>query len=115
LYGKRGRIHALLNLREFYGVTPGRLVRPYLRIKADRIFRSAISSHREAVLVEDRLARFLGGSPAWQRKPGRDVLLFGAGPTGVRVFAPLLKRTARKVWLPPPAGPKWKLVGRLAQ
>jgi D-arabinitol dehydrogenase (NADP+) len=47
-------------------------------------------------------------------KPGSDVLLFGAGPTG-QVLAQLLKLNgAGRLVVAAPAGPKLELVGRLA-
>ena len=47
-------------------------------------------------------------------KPGSDVLLFGAGPTG-QVLAQLLKLNgAGKLVVAAPAGPKLELASRLA-
>ena len=111
-YCMRGNFLLCLNLRS-YGVTQDGGFAQYLRIKADRIFPIGNLSPREAVMVEPS-ACALHGMEVLAMKPGSDVLLFGAGPTG-QVLAQLLKLNgAGRLVVAAPAGPKLDLVGRLA-
>jgi len=86
-YCLRGDFLLCLNLRA-YGVTQNGGFAQYLRIKADRIFPIGNLSSREAVMVEPS-ACAVHGMEVLAMKPGSDVLLFGAGPTG-QVLAQLL-------------------------
>ena len=111
-YCLRGDFLLCLNLRA-YGVTQNGGFAQYLRIKADRIFSIGNLSSREAVMVEPTSCA-VHGMEVLAMKPGSDVLLFGAGPTG-QVLAQLLKLNgAGKLVVAAPAGPKLDLVGRLA-
>ena len=111
-YCKRGQFLLCLNLRA-YGVTQHGGFAQYLRIKADRIFPVRNLSPREAVMVEPT-ACAVHGMEVLAMKPGSDVLLFGAGPTG-QVLAQLLKLNgAGRLVVAAPAGPKLDLVSRLA-
>src|SRR5205823_2274020 len=111
-YCKRGQFLLCLNLRA-YGVTQDGGFAQYLRIKADRIFPVRNLSPREAVMVEPT-ACAVHGMEVLAMKPGSDVLLFGAGPTG-QVLAQLLKLNgAGRLVVAAPAGPKLDLVSRLA-
>jgi D-arabinitol dehydrogenase (NADP+) len=111
-YCMRGNFLLCLNLRS-YGVTQDGGFAQYLRIKADRIFPIGHLSPREAVMVEPS-ACALHGMEVLAMKPGSDVLLFGAGPTG-QVLAQLLKLNgAGRLVVAAPAGPKLELISRLA-
>jgi len=111
-YCLRGDFLLCLNLRS-YGVTQDGGFAQYLRIKADRIFPIGHLSAREAVMVEPS-ACALHGMEVLAMKPGSDVLLFGAGPTG-QVLAQLLKLNgAGRLVVAAPAGPKLDLISRLA-
>jgi D-arabinitol dehydrogenase (NADP+) len=111
-YCMRGNFLLCLNLRS-YGVTQDGGFAQYLRIKADRIFPINHLSPREAVMVEPS-ACALHGMEVLAMKPGSDVLLFGAGPTG-QVLAQLLKLNgAGRLVVAAPAGPKLDLIGHLA-
>jgi len=102
-YCMRGDFLLCLNLRA-YGVTQDGGFAQYLRIKADRIFPIGHLSPREAVMVEPT-ACAVHGMEVLAMKPGSDVLLFGAGPTG-QVLAQLLKLNgAGRLVVAAPAGP----------
>jgi D-arabinitol dehydrogenase (NADP+) len=111
-YCMRGDFLLCLNLRA-YGVTQDGGFAQYLRIKADRIFPIGNLTSREAVMVEPT-ACAVHGMEVLAMKPGSDVLLFGAGPTG-QVLAQLLKLNgAGRLVIAAPPGPKLELAGRLA-
>jgi D-arabinitol dehydrogenase (NADP+) len=111
-YCMRGDFLLCLNLRA-YGVTQDGGFAQYLRIKADRIFPIGNLTSREAVMVEPS-ACAVHGMEVLAMKPGSDVLLFGAGPTG-QVLAQLLKLNgAGRLVVAAPPGPKLDLAGRLA-
>jgi D-arabinitol dehydrogenase (NADP+) len=111
-YCMRGDFLLCLNLRA-YGVTQDGGFAQYLRIKADRIFPISNLSYREAVMVEPTSCA-VHGMEVLAMKPGSDVLLFGAGPTG-QVLAQLLKLNgAGRLVVAAPAGPKLDLIERLA-
>ena len=111
-YCMRGDFLLCLNLRA-YGVTQDGGFAQYLRIKADRIFPIGNLTSREAVMVEPS-ACAVHGMEVLAMKPGSDVLLFGAGPTG-QVLAQLLKLNgAGRLVVAAPPGPKLELAGRLA-
>ena len=111
-YCMRGDFLLCLNLRA-YGVTQDGGFAQFLRIKADRIFPIGNLTSREAVMVEPS-ACAVHGMEVLAMKPGSDVLLFGAGPTG-QVLAQLLKLNgAGRLVVAAPPGPKLELAGRLA-
>jgi D-arabinitol dehydrogenase (NADP+) len=111
-YCMRGDFLLCLNLRA-YGVTQDGGFAQYLRIKADRIFPISNLSYREAVMVEPTSCA-IHGMEVLAMKPGSDVLLFGAGPTG-QVLAQLLKLNgAGRLVVAAPAGQKLDLIERLA-
>jgi D-arabinitol dehydrogenase (NADP+) len=111
-YCMRGDFLLCLNLQA-YGVTQDGGFAQYLRIKADRIFPIGNLTSREAVMVEPS-ACAVHGMEVLAMKPGSDVLLFGAGPTG-QVLAQLLKLNgAGRLVVAAPPGPKLELAGRLA-
>ena len=111
-YCMRGDFLLCLNLQA-YGVTQDGGFAQYLRIKADRIFPIGNLTSREAVMVEPS-ACAVHGMEVLAMKPGSDVLLFGAGPTG-QVLAQLLKLNgAGRLVVAAPPGPKLDLAGRLA-
>jgi len=98
---------------QMYGVTKNGGFAQYLRIKADRIFPITKLSSREAVMVEPTSCA-VHGMEVLSMKPGSDVLLFGAGPTG-QVLAQLLKLNgAGRLVVAAPPGPKLDLAGRLS-
>ena len=111
-YCMRGDFLLCLNLGA-YGVTQDGGFAQYLRIKGDRIFPIGKLSAREAVMVEPS-ACAVHGMEVLAMKPGSDVLLFGAGPTG-QVLGQLLKLNgAGRLIVAAPPGPKLELAGRLA-
>jgi D-arabinitol dehydrogenase (NADP+) len=82
-------------------------------IKADKVFPIHNLSWREAVMVEPT-ACAVHGMDVIALKPGSQVLLFGAGPTGL-VLAQLLKLNgAVRLVVAAPAGPKLSLAEKLA-
>jgi D-arabinitol dehydrogenase (NADP+) len=96
-----------------YGVTKNGGFAEFMRIKAARVFKIAHLATREAVMVEPS-ACALHGMEVLEMRPGSDVLLFGAGPTG-QVLAQLMKLNgAARLVVAAPAGPKLDLVERLA-
>lgn len=85
----------------------------YLLVPADKIFPLKNLSWREAVMVEPT-ACAVHGMDKIALKPGSEVLLFGAGPTGL-VLAQLLKLNgAARLVVAAPPGPKLDLMARLA-
>jgi D-arabinitol dehydrogenase (NADP+) len=82
-------------------------------IKAEKVFPIKNLSWREAVMVEPT-ACAMHGMDVIALKPGSEVLLFGAGPTGL-VLAQLLKLNgAAHLTVAAPPGPKLELAARLA-
>ena len=85
----------------------------YVAIKAEKLFPIGDLSWREAVMVEPT-ACAIHGMDVIDLKPGSEVLLFGAGPTGI-LLAQLLKLNgAAHLTVAAPQGPKLDLVARLA-
>ncbi|MCB8944565.1 MAG: zinc-dependent alcohol dehydrogenase family protein [Ardenticatenaceae bacterium] len=85
----------------------------YVAIPAEKLFRLHNLSWREAIMAEP-LACAVHGMDVIALKPGNDVLLFGAGPTGI-VLAQLLKLNgAAHLTVAAPAGPKLDLAAKLA-
>ena len=85
----------------------------YVAIKAAKIFPVRDLSWRQAVMVEPT-ACAIHGMDMIALKPGSEVLLFGAGPTGI-VLAQLLKQNgAARLVVAAPPGPKLDLIGQLA-
>ena len=96
-----------------YGVTLNGGFAEYLKIKADRLFAIRNLEPREAIMVEPT-ACALHGIEVLDAKPGSDVLLFGAGPTG-QVLAQLVKLNgAARLVVAAPPGQKLDLISRLA-
>ena len=96
-----------------YGVTMNGGFADYLKIKADRVFVIHNLRPRQAIMVEPT-ACALHGMEVLAVKPGSDVLLFGAGPTG-QVLAQLLQfNGAARLVVAAPPGPKLDLVAKLA-
>lgn len=96
-----------------YGVTRNGGFAEYLKVKADRVFAIHNLEAREAVMVEPT-ACALHGTEVLDAKPGSDVLLFGAGPTG-QVLAQLVKLNgAARLVVAAPPGRKLDLISRLA-
>ncbi len=111
-YCKRGD-HLLCENLGAYGVTLNGGFAEYLKVKADRVFAIHNLSAREAVMVEPT-ACAVHGTEVLDAKPGSDMLLFGAGPTG-QVLAQLVKLNgAARLVVAAPPGPKLDLVARLA-
>jgi D-arabinitol dehydrogenase (NADP+) len=85
----------------------------YVCLPAAKVFPIHNLSWREAVMVEPT-ACAIHGMDVIAIKPGSEVLLFGAGPTGT-VLAQLLKLNgAARLVVAAPPGPKLDLVRRLA-
>ena len=85
----------------------------YIKLPSDRVFPIEKLSVRESVMIEPT-ACACHGMEVLAMKPGSDVLLMGAGPTG-QVVAQLLKLNgAARVIVAAPAGPKLDLIARLA-
>ncbi|MCC7352784.1 MAG: zinc-dependent alcohol dehydrogenase family protein [Anaerolineae bacterium] len=85
----------------------------YVAIKAEKIFPIHNLSWREAVMVEPT-ACAMHGMDVIALKPGNEVLLFGAGPTGI-ILAQLLRLNgAAHLTIAAPPGPKLELAARLA-
>ncbi|MCQ8239797.1 zinc-dependent alcohol dehydrogenase family protein [Rhizosaccharibacter radicis] len=85
----------------------------YLRIKGREVYALSSLSWREAVMVEPTSCA-VHGLDVLARRPGSDVLIFGAGPTG-QVLAQLLKRNgAARLTVAAPRGPKLALAERLS-
>ncbi|GLV53352.1 2-deoxy-scyllo-inosamine dehydrogenase [Dictyobacter sp. S3.2.2.5] len=85
----------------------------YVTIKAEKVFPIQTLSWEEAALVEPT-ACAIHGMDMIALKPGSEVLLFGAGPTGI-ILAQLLKLNgAAHLTVAAPAGPKLDLISRLA-
>jgi D-arabinitol dehydrogenase (NADP+) len=111
-YCKRGDRLLCENLGA-YGVTLNGGFADYLKVKADRVFAIHNLSAREAVMVEPT-ACAVHGTEVLDARPGSDVLLFGAGPTG-QVLAQLVKLNgAARLVVAAPPGPKLDLAARLA-
>jgi D-arabinitol dehydrogenase (NADP+) len=85
----------------------------YVAIPAEKLFRLHNLSWREAIMAEPT-ACAVHGMDVIALTPGSDVLLFGAGPTGI-VLAQLLKLNgAAHLTVAAPAGPKLDLAAKLA-
>jgi D-arabinitol dehydrogenase (NADP+) len=85
----------------------------YLRIPGREVFAVSNLSWREMVMVEPT-ACAVHGMDVLRVRPGSDVLIIGAGPTG-QILAQLLKRNgAARLTVAAPAGPKLELAGRLS-
>lgn len=85
----------------------------YVAIKAEKIFPIRNLSWQEAVMVEPT-ACAMHGMDVIALKPGSEVLLFGAGPTGI-ILAQLLRLNgAAHLTVAAPSGPKLEMAARLA-
>ncbi|MFH1614062.1 MAG: zinc-dependent alcohol dehydrogenase family protein [Planctomycetota bacterium] len=84
----------------------------YVAIKAEKIFPIGSLSYREAVMVEPT-ACAIHGMDVIRIKPGSEVLLFGAGPTGL-ILAQLAKLNgAAHLTVAAPPGQKLELAKKL--
>jgi D-arabinitol dehydrogenase (NADP+) len=111
-YCMRGDFLLCENLR-CYGINFNGGFAEYLRIRADRLYIINRLSPREAVMVEPT-ACAVHGIEVLNAKPGSEVLLFGAGPTG-QVLAQLVKLNgAARLVVAAPPGPKLDLAAKLA-
>ncbi|MBV9492150.1 MAG: zinc-dependent alcohol dehydrogenase family protein [Verrucomicrobia bacterium] len=111
-YCLRGDFLLCENLR-CYGINFNGGFAEYLRIRADRLHVIERLSPREAVMVEPT-ACAVHGIEVLNAKPGSEVLLFGAGPTG-QVLAQLVKLNgAARLVVAAPPGPKLDLAAKLA-
>lgn len=112
-YCRRGQYLRCENLVA-YGIQMDGGFAEFLRVRAGDVF--AVPSNlpwREAIMVEPT-ACAVHGVEVLGVKPGADVLLFGAGPTG-QVLAQLLKvNGAASLTVAAPAGPKLDLAERLS-
>lgn len=96
-----------------YGIQMDGGFAEFLRVKADTLFAVSGLPWREAVMVEPT-ACAVHGMDVLGVRPGADVLMFGAGPTG-QVLAQLLKRNgAARLTIAAPAGPKLALAEQLS-
>ncbi len=85
----------------------------YVAVKAEKAFKIATLSYNHAVMIEPT-ACAIHGMDVIGVKPGSDVLLFGAGPTGI-IMAQLLKHNgAARLVVAAPAGKKLELAAKLA-
>ncbi len=111
-YCQRGQYLRCENLVA-YGVQMDGGFAEYLRVKASDVFALGDLSWREATMVEPT-ACAVHGMETLDVKPGADVLMFGAGPTG-QVLAQLLRiNGAASLTVAAPAGPKLELASRLS-
>lgn len=96
-----------------YGIQMDGGFAEFMRIKARELFSVSGLPWREAVMVEPT-ACAVHGMDVLDVRPGADVLMFGAGPTG-QVLAQLLKRNgAARLTVAAPPGPKLALAERLS-
>lgn len=111
-YCRRGQYLRCENLVA-YGIQMNGGFAEFLRVKASDVFAVSSLPWREAIMVEPT-ACAVHGVEVLAVKPGADVLMFGAGPTG-QVLAQLLKMNgAASLTVAAPAGPKLALAERLS-
>ncbi len=110
-YCRRGQFLRCENLVA-YGIQLDGGFAELLRVRACDLFALKSLSWREAVMVEPT-ACAVHGVTVLDMKPGAEVLMFGAGPTG-QVLGQLLKLNgAASLTVAAPAGPKLDLAERL--
>ncbi len=96
-----------------YGIQVDGGFAEFLCVKAGTVFAVPTLPWREAIMVEPT-ACAVHGVEVLGVRPGADVLMFGAGPTG-QVLAQLLKMNgAASLTVAAPAGPKLALAERLS-
>ena len=111
-YCKRGQYLRCENLVA-YGIQMNGGLAEFVCVKASDVFAVTALSWREATMVEPT-ACAVHGMEVLDVKPGADMLMFGAGPTG-QVLAQLLKiNGAASLTVAAPAGPKLALAERLS-
>ncbi len=111
-YCRRGQYLNCANLVA-YGVQMDGGFAEFLRVRASDVFSVGSLPWREAIMVEPT-ACAVHGVDVLNIKPGADVLMFGAGPTG-QVLGQLLKiNGAASLTVAAPAGPKLALAERLS-
>ena len=110
-YCRRGETLRCENL-EAYGIQRDGGFAEFMCVRARDVFAVGDLSWREATMVEPT-ACAVHGMDTLAMRPGSDVLLFGAGPTG-QVLAQLLRLNgAASLTVAAPAGPKLDLAARL--
>ncbi len=96
-----------------YGIQMDGGFAEFLRVRSDTVFAVPDLPWREAIMVEPT-ACAVHGMDVLDVRPGADVLMFGAGPTG-QILAQLLKRNgAARLTVAAPAGPKLTLAEGLS-
>ena len=96
-----------------YGIQTDGGLAEYVCVKAGDVFAVTTLSWREATMVEPT-ACAVHGMEVLGVRPGSDVLMFGAGPTG-QILAQLLRiNGAASLTVAAPAGPKLALAERLS-
>ena len=109
---RRGQVLLCENLQA-YGVQMDGGFAEFMRVKAVDVFALSTLPWREAIMVEPT-ACAVHGIDVLSMRPGSDVLMFGAGPTG-QVLAQLLKQNgAVNLTVAAPPGPKLALAERLS-
>ena len=110
-YCRRGQ-YLMCEGMECYGIQRDGGFAEFMRVRAGHVFALGDLSWREATMVEPT-ACAVHGMDVLAMRPGSDVLLLGAGPTG-QVLAQLLRLNgATSLTVAAPAGPKLELAGRL--
>ena len=111
-YCKRGDFLECENLGGI-GVEVNGAFAEYIKLRSNLVFPIDKLSFRQAVMIEPT-ACACHGMEVLAMKPGSNVLLMGAGPTG-QVVGQLLKLNgASRLTVAAPAGPKLDLIARLA-
>jgi D-arabinitol dehydrogenase (NADP+) len=111
-YCKRGDFLECENLGGI-GVEVNGAFAEYIKLRSNLVFPIDKLSFRQAVMIEPT-ACACHGMEVLAMKPGSNVLLMGAGPTG-QVVGQLLKLNgASHLTVAAPAGPKLDLIARLA-
>jgi len=86
----------------------------FVAIRAEKVFRIRNLSWREAIMTEP-ISCAVHGMDMIGLRPGSEVLLFGAGPTGLVLSQLLRANGAARLVVAAPAGRKLDLAGQLAR